>query len=280
MELIRTIRGKILDAKSGKALKDVRIYTNANLSHNLSNAKGKFTLTINDDEDEEVFFSLPGYRTKRISAKQVTQENSEIILYQKEGNKDLDDYQLIQSAIGGNQKAFGVLLNRYRDSVYYVILKMVNNPEDADDLTIEAFGKAFNKLDKYRPDYAFSTWLFRIAINNSIDFIRKKRLQTLSIDAPISSKDDDDSGYTRNIDSGDLDPEERIIKDQRIHMTREVTDQLNVKYRRLIEMRYFDEMSYEEIATELELPLGTVKAQLFRAKQLLFNILKNTSYFY
>jgi RNA polymerase sigma-70 factor (ECF subfamily) len=184
-----------------------------------------------------------------------------------------EDYDLVSLAVEGDQRAFGKLMDRYKDSIYYMVLKMVHNRDDADDLTVEAFGKAFSNIHKYSPEYAFSTWLFKIAINNCIDFIRKKRLETLSIDD--DSKDEGNS-YSNSIRSNTLDPEERFIKDQRARLMREVTERINPKYRRLIELRFFKEYSYDEIATELQLPLGTVKAQLFRAKELLYNILKNT----
>src|ERR1041385_3083911 len=90
--------------------------------------------------------------------------------------KAVYDYKLIRAAIDKNsEKAYAELLGRYRDSVYFMLLKMVNNKDDADDLTIEAFGKAFKRLSQYTPNFAFSTWLFRIATNNCIDFIRRKR---------------------------------------------------------------------------------------------------------
>jgi len=96
------------------------------------------------------------------------------------------DYRLVQLAIKeGDQKAYAELLGYYKDAIYFLLLKMTNNPDDADDLTIEAFGKAFNKLDQYTPDYAFSTWLFKIASNNCIDYIRRKKMELLSINKTI-----------------------------------------------------------------------------------------------
>lgn len=186
-----------------------------------------------------------------------------------------EDLELVQRATEqGDQQAFARLMSRYRDSIFFMVLKMVHNRDDADDLTIEAFGKAFRNIHKYSPDYAFSTWLFKIATNNAIDFIRKKRLQTLSIDE-THGDDEDGASYASSIESETLDPEEVVIKEQRKLLMRELTEKLNDKYRVLIELRYFKEYSYDEIAEELDLPLGTVKAQLFRAKELLYNILKN-----
>ena len=185
-----------------------------------------------------------------------------------------EDLALVQAAVEqGDQKAYSKLMSRYRDSIYFMVLKMVHNRDDAEDLTIEAFGKAFRNLEKYSPEYAFSTWLFKIATNNCIDFIRKKRIETTSIDD--SPHEDENMSIAGTIKSENLDPEERYILEQRKVLMREVISKLNDKYKVLIELRYFSELSYEEIAQELDLPLGTVKAQLFRAKELLYNILKN-----
>ncbi len=185
-----------------------------------------------------------------------------------------EDYELVCRAIDGDQRAYARLMDRYKDSIYYMVLKMVHNRDDADDLTVEAFGKAFSNIHKYSPEFAFSTWLFKIAINNCIDFIRKKRLETLSIDD--DTKEENTNSFSESIRATTLDPEERYIKQQRAKLMRDVTEKINPKYRQLIELRFFKEYSYDEIATELDLPLGTVKAQLFRAKELLYNILKGT----
>ncbi|MES2592762.1 MAG: sigma-70 family RNA polymerase sigma factor [Bacteroidota bacterium] len=190
--------------------------------------------------------------------------------------KAVYDYNLIRSALEkDDQKAYAELMERYRDSVYFMLLKMVNNKDDADDLTIEAFGKAFKRLNQYTPTYAFSTWLFKIASNNCIDFIRRKKMVVFSID----KKFENDEGGEMNMDikADSLNPEEHMVKKQKVKHMRDVVDKLKPRYRVLVELRYFDELSYEEIADKLELPLGTVKAQLFRAREFLANILKNSS---
>lgn len=183
------------------------------------------------------------------------------------------DILLVDKAREGDQQAYAELMGRYRDAIYFMLLKMVNNSSDAEDLTIEAFGKAFKNIDQYTPNFAFSTWLFKIATNNCIDFIRKKRASTISIDQ--SAEDQDTASVVIQSDSPD--PEETMINSQKIKLLREVVNKLKPRYRSLVELRYFREFSYEEISEELDLPIGTVKAQLFRARELLFNILKNTS---
>lgn len=185
------------------------------------------------------------------------------------------DYRLVKRALDkGDQHAFAELMDKYKESIYFMMLKMVQNGDDADDLTIEAFGKAFKRLDQYVPSFAFSTWLFRIATNNCIDFIRKKKLKTFSIDKPFEDSEGDESHYT--IESTGLNPEETVIKEQKIKLMRKVVDQLKPRYKNLVVLRYFEELSYEEISKELNLPLGTVKAQLFRAREFLFQIMKNS----
>jgi RNA polymerase sigma factor (sigma-70 family) len=180
-----------------------------------------------------------------------------------------NDFQLVLKAKEGSQKAYADLMQRYKDSIYFMSLKMVNNKEDAMDITVETFAKAFEKLDKYQPEYAFSTWLFRVATNNCIDFLRKKKLNTVSIDNMI----DDDDDRPMQIKSDTLNPEESSIKKQQSEELKLLIESLPPRYRNLLTLRYFDELSYEEIAQQLDLPLGTVKAQLFRAKYLLGNII-------
>jgi len=181
------------------------------------------------------------------------------------------DFDLvIRARENHDEKAYAELMDKYRDSIFYMMLKMVKNTDDADDLTIEAFGKAFNRLHQYTPNYAFSTWLFRIATNNCIDFIRKKRMNTFSLDKEI---DTEDGGMSFEVKDENLDPEERFIRKQKIRIMREIVDQLKPRYKSLVVLRYFREYSYEEIAEETDLPIGTVKAQLFRAREQLYALM-------
>jgi len=188
-------------------------------------------------------------------------------------DKALEDFTLIDKAIKDkDQQAFAYLMERYRKPVYHMILKMVRNVDDAEDLTIEAFAKAFKNLHRFKKDYTFSTWLFRIATNNSIDFIRKKRLQTMSLDS--SYKDDAGEPVSIDVEDKNLNPQEEAIKSQKIELIQMFVTKLPAKYQRLVRLRYFQELSYDEIARELEAPLGTVKAQLHRARELLYDLVK------
>ena len=185
------------------------------------------------------------------------------------------DYELvIRATQKKDQQAFAELMDKYKDSIYYMLLKMVHNNDDAEDLTLEAFGKAFSRLHQYTPNFAFSTWLFKIATNNCIDFLRKKKKNVMSIDNRIENEDGDDFKF--EIKSEGLSPEQIAMNDQKIQLMRQYVKKLKPRYQNLVEMRYFKEMSYDEISEELQLPLGTVKAQLFRAREFLFNILKHS----
>jgi len=191
---------------------------------------------------------------------------------QKLTEKGQRDYKLVKLALqNGDQYAYAELMNFYRDSLYFTMLKITGDPHDADDLTIEAFGKAFKNLTQYTPEFAFSTWLFKIATNNCIDFMRNKKKGNFTVNTGI---DDDD--MSAQVVTMSLNPEEEFINSQKIHLMHEVVKRLKPHYKKLIEMRYFKEYSYDEIAKELNLPLGTVKAQLFRSREFLFNILKHS----
>lgn len=198
-------------------------------------------------------------------------------LNQNLSDKAKNDLILVEKAVNGDQKAYAELLERYRDAIYFLLLKMVNNKSDAEDLTIEAFGKAFKNIRQYTPNFAFSTWLFKIATNNCIDFIRKRKANLISIDQQSEDYEGLMSTPATNLQSSVLDPEETLIKEQNIKLIQTLVSKLKPRYRKLIELRYFREFSYEEIADELDLPLGTVKAQLFRARELLYNILNSSS---
>ena len=195
-------------------------------------------------------------------------------LNKKLSDKAAEDFDFVCRAIQKNdQSAYSALMARYKDAVFHTMLKMVRNRDDADDLTMEAFAKAFNKLHTYTPTYAFSTWLFKIATNNCIDFIRRQKLDMLSIDEPVEANSERD--FSNNLLSNTLDPEAKFIKEQRQKIMRSMLFRLSDKYRTMIELRYFKELSYQEISMQLSLPVGTVKAQLFRAKELLVEILKH-----
>jgi len=192
----------------------------------------------------------------------------------KFSKKALNDFRLIDLAINENdQKAYSEIMKSYKNSIYFTILKMIKNKDDAEDLTIEAFSKAFKNLHKFKKEFTFSTWLFRIATNNTIDFIRKKKLYTTSIHTSL--KDEAGQNIELDIKDTNLDPNEITIKNEKITIVRQLVNKLPKKYQNLVKLRYFEELSYKEIAKKTNSPLGTIKAQLFRARDLLFEIMKN-----
>lgn len=193
----------------------------------------------------------------------------------RHNEKAMRDYQLVLAARDrGDQRAYADLMKLYREPIYMLLLRMTHNPTEADDLTIETFGKAFCQLHTYTPKNTFSTWLFSIASNNGIDFIRRQRLDLVSLNT-LSVRNEDDQ-YEYPLPSDSPNPEQLLINKQRTEKLREVVAQLKPRYRKVIEMRYFDELSYEEIAERLRIPLGTVKIHLRRARLLLFDIMKET----
>jgi len=177
-----------------------------------------------------------------------------------------EDKELIQSALAGNQGAYKRLMVRHRPAIFHIIYRIVRGEEVVEDLVQETFMKAFASLATYRSEYKFSTWLYRIAANAAIDFLRKKRLRTLSLDSP---PDTGDGATTIDIPDNSHNPEQDIVnREQRLSIN-EAIDSLPEKYRVVIIYRHQDDKSYEEIAESLSIPIGTVKARIFRARELL-----------
>jgi RNA polymerase sigma-70 factor (ECF subfamily) len=184
------------------------------------------------------------------------------------------DFELIEKAKNGDQSAFAELMGYYREALYFLLLRMVNSKEDAEDLTIETFEKAFRKIETYKPVYAFSTWLFRIATNHGIDFMRsvEKRMNDFYIDKNVDFSNEQSKPSI--ISENSLNPEEEIVSQQQKRILKKLVQKLPPDYRRIIVLRYFEEYSYGEIAKKLDLPLGTVKARLHRSRELLLSTLK------
>ena len=163
-------------------------------------------------------------------------------------------------------------MKKYHDAIFNFIYRMVHDREQVEDLTQEAFIKAFSSLKSFNEEYAFSTWLYKIATNNSIDYIRKRKLQMYSIDKPVESKDSD---FSFELPDETYEPDREIISDQRAVLLNQAISRLPEKYQQVIRLRHQEERSYEEIAKMLRLPIGTVKAHIFRARELLYKQLKH-----
>lgn len=172
------------------------------------------------------------------------------------------DQELVTKALNGDSSAFSALMDFYYDAIYFTLLKMVYNYSDAEDLTAEVFGKVYKSLNQYSFDYAFSTWIFSIASNHGIDFLRRNRHL-------ISSLEDNSDNTMNNIPVLQDDqpgPEENMIRQQEYKKLETLIEMLKPFWQNLIRLRYYNELSYEEIADKLKLPMGTVKSQLYRAK--------------
>lgn len=172
----------------------------------------------------------------------------------------------------GDRRAYAELMKTYADQVYSTMLKMTGDVLDSEDLTLEAFSKAFEKLQQYTPEFAFSTWLFRIAKNNCIDHLRRKKKEESNASNP-DGNELDLPALSTEIPCQLPGPEQLLINRQETILLRKIVQGLKPSYKAIIEMHYFKELSCEEIALELNLPENTVKVRLFRARELLYNIL-------
>jgi RNA polymerase sigma-W factor len=177
-----------------------------------------------------------------------------------------EDAQLVKRCLRGDEKAFEELLAKYRRPVYSICMRMVRNETDAEDLAQEAFIRTFNVLDRYNPSYPFSSWLYRITSNLCIDFIRKRRKGIVSLDEPVSGEEGD---MPRQIASGTGDPERELQTREMMAVLEEAVSALPEHYRIIVILRHQEQLSYEEISDNLGIPLGTVKARIHRARNLI-----------
>ncbi|MGB7061795.1 MAG: sigma-70 family RNA polymerase sigma factor [Candidatus Zixiibacteriota bacterium] len=183
-----------------------------------------------------------------------------------------DDQILIEKALAGNEAAYGLLLRRHKDAIYRMIVRIVRNHEEARDLVQETFMKAFGSLSTYKCQYRFTTWLYRIAANSCIDYLRKRRLVSISLDQPLETKD---GQVTIEVADWTYNPEQDLTARQKSVSIDAAIDSLPKKYREVILYRHKQDKSYEEIAQILNIPVGTVKARIFRARELLKKKLKS-----
>lgn len=179
---------------------------------------------------------------------------------------DQDDRAVVQAVLNGQQHRFAELVDRYQTPIVNYVCRMLGNYEDAVDLSQDVFLKAYSALGSYRPQYPFPAWLFRIARNAAIDEIRKRRVVTVSLDAPVEF---DDGAAAREVESPGLDPQDAYLGIEFADRVSAAIDQLPEKYREPIVLRHAADLSYEEIAEALELPIGTVKTRIFRARDAL-----------
>lgn len=188
----------------------------------------------------------------------------------KESNQA--DIEIIDSILNGNINDFSKIQKKYRRTVFAIIRRMVRTEEDVEDLVQETFIKAFNALSTYDRKFNFSSWLLKIASNGSIDFLRKRKMETISISQGGDTSEENDFYFEIPDDS--LLPDAEIITKQQMEILNTSIGKLPVNYQKIIELRFIQELDYSEIASLLNIPLGTVKALLFRARKLLQLLIK------
>ena len=169
-----------------------------------------------------------------------------------------EDRRLVELVLEGDDRAFEYLFNRYRDAIHRLFVQRLGGVNDADDLLQETFIKVYINIHRYSSDYTFGQWVYTIARNTFIDYMRRKRDDTVPIDR---------IGERVSSSWGGPTPEERMITDQSRARLESLLERMSPRYRKLIELRFFKEYSYEEIAVKLSLPLGTVKTQIHRARE-------------
>lgn len=183
-----------------------------------------------------------------------------------------EDQILVQKALKGEQKAYHILLARHKKAVFHIIYKIVSDPEESSDLVQETFMKAFVSLASFNPQYRFSTWLYKIAANCAIDYLRKKKRDTVSLDEPVKTKDEE---FEVEIPDWSKNPEAEWVAKEKALSIEEAIQSLPKQFREVIIYRHSEDKSYEEISEILKIPVGTVKARIFRARELLKKKLKS-----
>ena len=181
--------------------------------------------------------------------------------------KDLPDDVLVRRVLAGEEDVYGVIVHRYQSRIVAHVSRMIGNREEGLDLSQEIFLKVFQALDRYNPEFKFSTWLFRIAGNAAIDYLRKKRPRTVPLEIPAA--DGTPRMSSPEYKSPELDPYAHLRNTERGHAIMAAIEELPADFRELIVLRHFRGLSYEEIADMKEMPLGTVKNKLFRARAVL-----------
>lgn len=185
--------------------------------------------------------------------------------------KHEDDLIIIRSVLSGDSSQFALLWQKYNKQIFASVLKIVRSIDDADDIVQDTFLKAFNALHSYNQTFPFPAWLYKIASNTCIDYFRRKRIRPISIE-----NINRDGGNIYDIISDKSTPiDVNIINNETKEELLKAVEQLPLRYKLCIQLRHFEELSYEEISIKMNLPLGTVKITLFRARKMLLNMLSN-----
>lgn len=187
-----------------------------------------------------------------------------------------EDFDAVRRVLNGDNSGFAILQKKYNRIITSLIRRMIHNEEDVQDLTQDTFIKAYNALKSFQFGYSFSSWIYKIASNTCIDFLRKKRLTEVS----LSQKSNSDEEYEIEIEDKSYLPDMKVMTEEKIKALRDAIENLPDNYREIIKLRHEIEMDYADIAEKMNLPLGTVKAHLFRARKQLFEQLKKYRYLF
>ena len=187
----------------------------------------------------------------------------------------MDDLKIIESCLLGNTQMFSRLIDNYKNMVYNLTYRMSNNPQEAEDISQEAFLRAFQSLAHFNPSYKFSTWLYQITLNIIRDRFKKKELNYVSLDTPVET--DDSEFYSQPADLTN-NPEQIISQKENLQTIQQAIYSLPLKYREVIVLRHLQDLSYMEIGNILKLPPGTVKVRLYRAREQLRKIIETSIY--
>jgi RNA polymerase sigma factor (sigma-70 family) len=187
-----------------------------------------------------------------------------------------EDFAAVRRVLAGDNGGFEVLQKKYNRIITSLIRRMIRNEEDVRDLTQDTFIKAYNAISSFQFGYSFSSWIYKIASNTCIDFLRKKRLAEVS----LSQKTNSDEEYEIEIEDKDYMPDISLMTDEKLKALRDAIEKLPDNYKEIIKLRHEKEMDYADIAETLDIPLGTVKAHLFRARKQLFVQLKKYRYLF
>lgn len=188
--------------------------------------------------------------------------------------KHEDDLIIIRSVLSGDSSQFALLWQKYNKQIFANVLKLVRSIDDADDIVQDTFLKAFNALHSYNQTFPFPAWLYKIASNTCIDYFRRKRIRPISIEN-INREGGDIYDI---IPDKSIPIDDNIINNETKEELLKAVEQLPLRYKQCIQLRHFEELSYEEISLKMNLPLGTVKITLFRARKMLLSMLSNKDF--
>ncbi len=178
-----------------------------------------------------------------------------------------EDREIVNRILDGDKNEFSKIEKRYSSLIYSLLRKMVRDPEDAKDLVQETFIKVYSNLASYNPIYPFSAWILKISSNTCIDFLRKKRIDMIPLEK--STNEDDEGDFYIQIPDRSSIPDENLINSEKIQNLNKLIDMLPDNYKKIVKLRFEDDLNYSEIAETLEIPLGTVKTLIFRARKML-----------